>query len=173
MSGDQALSEELTQETLYKAFIHIDQYEGRSSIYTWLCGIAKKNWLAEMNKQKFRANQEISPEYTCGKNFEEAIYWGVVRITFIFGPMIIQGFMDTTSGALRGLGVSISNTIISLFGICGFRILWCMTVFQIPKFHTPQALFIVYPISWTIISILQFMVFVIVYNKQKRSALSI
>ena len=79
MSGDQALSEELTQETLYKAFIHIDQYEGRSSIYTWLCGIAKNNWLAEMNKQKFRANQEIPPEYTCGKNFEEAILEAQLR----------------------------------------------------------------------------------------------
>ncbi|MBQ9991699.1 MAG: RNA polymerase sigma factor [Lachnospiraceae bacterium] len=73
MSGNQTLAEELTQETLYKAFIHIEQYEGRSSIYTWLCGIAKNNWLAEMRRQKFRANQEISSEYACGKDFEEEV----------------------------------------------------------------------------------------------------
>lgn len=43
MSGNQTLAEELTQETLYKAFIHIEQYEGRSFIYTWLCGIYNYN----------------------------------------------------------------------------------------------------------------------------------
>ena len=52
LSGIPSLSEELTQETLYKAFLHIDQYEGRSSLYTWLCKIAKNNWLTEVNKRK-------------------------------------------------------------------------------------------------------------------------
>ena len=51
MSGSASMSEELTQETLYKAFLHMDQYQGRNSLYTWLCGIAKNNWLAECNRQ--------------------------------------------------------------------------------------------------------------------------
>ena len=79
MCGNRTLAEELTQETLYKAFVHIDQYEGRSSIYTWLCGIAKNNWLAEMNRQKFRVNQEISQEYACGKDFEEDVMENQLR----------------------------------------------------------------------------------------------
>lgn len=62
LSANQSLAEELTQETLYKAFIHIDQYEGRSSIYTWLCQIAKNNWLAEMKKQ----NPLVEIEDTAG-----------------------------------------------------------------------------------------------------------
>lgn len=73
MSGNHTLAEELTQETLYKAFLHIDQFESRSSIYTWLCGIAKNNWLAEMNKQKFLTNQEIPEEFSREKNFEEDV----------------------------------------------------------------------------------------------------
>lgn len=101
-------------------------------------------------------------------NSEEAISWGVVRITFIFGPLFIQGLMDTTSGALRGLGISISNTIVSLVGFCGLRILWCLTVFKIPEYHTPQTLFIIYPITWVIIAILQFVIFGVVYKRQKR-----
>lgn len=99
---------------------------------------------------------------------EEAIAWGVVRISFIFGPLVIQGLMDTTSGALRGLGISISNTIVSLIGFCGLRILWCLTVFRIPEYHTPQTLFIIYPITWVIIAVLQFIIFGIVYKRQKR-----
>lgn len=101
-------------------------------------------------------------------NSEEAIAWGIVRITFIFGPLFIQGLMDTTSGALRGLGISISNTIVSLVGFCGLRILWCLTVFKIPEYHTPQTLFIIYPITWVIIAILQFVLFGVVYKRQKR-----
>lgn len=51
LSGNSSLSEELTQETLYKAFLHINQYHGKSSIYTWLCQIAKNNYLLEYKRQ--------------------------------------------------------------------------------------------------------------------------
>ncbi|MBQ8597400.1 MAG: sigma-70 family RNA polymerase sigma factor [Lachnospiraceae bacterium] len=70
LSGNQSLAEELTQETLYKAFLHINQYEGRSSVYTWLCKIAKNSWLAEMNKRKLFVELE---ETDSGVNFEEDI----------------------------------------------------------------------------------------------------
>lgn len=98
---------------------------------------------------------------------EIAVSFGVVRILFIFGPLFMQGFMDCTIGALRGLGVSISNTIISIVGVCGVRILWCFTVFQIPAYHTPQMLYVIYPITWTLITLLQLVVFIIVYLRQK------
>ncbi|MBR6185475.1 MAG: sigma-70 family RNA polymerase sigma factor [Clostridia bacterium] len=35
------LAQELTQETFYQAVRHINRFEGKSSVYTWLCGIAK------------------------------------------------------------------------------------------------------------------------------------
>lgn len=73
LSANQSLAEELTQETLYKAFIHIDQYEGRSSIYTWLCQIAKNNWLAEMKKQNPLVEIEDTAEYDSGINLEEDV----------------------------------------------------------------------------------------------------
>lgn len=94
-------------------------------------------------------------------NSEEAIKWGYIRICIIFVPLIFQALMDTTAGALRGLGISISNTATSLLGICGFRILWCLTIFQIPQFHTPQVLFVVYPISWVMTYLIQ----LVLYNK--------
>lgn len=97
----------------------------------------------------------------------EALNWSVTRILCIFPFTVMQSVMDTTSGTLRGMGVSISNTVISLFGACGFRILWCMTIFKIPAFHTPKVLFAVYPISWVLTFIAQFIVFVIIYKKRK------
>ncbi len=98
---------------------------------------------------------------------EEAIYWGYVRIVFIFGPLFIQGVMDTTAGALNGLGITVSNAVISLAGFCGLRILWCLTVFRIEEYHTPQTLYIIYPISWLVIAVLRCVLFWYVYKKQK------
>lgn len=101
---------------------------------------------------------------------EEAIYWGTVRIAFIFGPLFLQGIMDTAAGALNGLGISVSNAVISLAGICGLRILWCLTVFRIEGYHTPQTLYIIYPITWAIIALFRCLIFWYAYKKQKNRA---
>lgn len=73
MSGNQSLAEELTQETLYKAFLHINRYEGKSSIYTWLCTIAKNCWLTEMGKHKSFVELEEIMEPDSGVNLEEDV----------------------------------------------------------------------------------------------------
>ena len=41
LTGDEDLAEELTQETFYQAVRGIGKFDGRSSVSTWLCGIAK------------------------------------------------------------------------------------------------------------------------------------
>lgn len=52
LSGDPALAEELLQETFYQALQHIDRFEGRCSLYTWLCEIGKNAWLKECRRKK-------------------------------------------------------------------------------------------------------------------------
>lgn len=52
LSGNEALAEELLQETFFQAFQHIDRFEGRCSIYTWLCQIGKNAWLKEVRRNK-------------------------------------------------------------------------------------------------------------------------
>ena len=41
LCGNQQLAEELTQETFYQAVRCIGRFDGKSSISTWLCSIAK------------------------------------------------------------------------------------------------------------------------------------
>ena len=50
LTGDPDLAEELLQETFYQALIHIGKFEGRSSLYTWLCRIGKNAWLKECRR---------------------------------------------------------------------------------------------------------------------------
>ena len=45
-------AEELTQETFYRAIKSLDRYDGKCSVYTWLCGIAKNLWLKELSHRK-------------------------------------------------------------------------------------------------------------------------
>ena len=46
------ISEELTQETFYKAVKKIDTYKGECKMSVWLCQIAKHLWYDECRKNK-------------------------------------------------------------------------------------------------------------------------
>ena len=46
------LSEELTQETFYRAVKKIDSYKGECKISVWLCQIAKNLWYDQCRKNK-------------------------------------------------------------------------------------------------------------------------
>ncbi len=90
------------------------------------------------------------------------ILLGFVQQFFNVADVILAGHLGTS-----GLGISVTNVVISLAGFCGLRILWCLTVFRIEEYHTPQTLYIIYPISWLIIAVLRYVLFWYAYKKQK------
>ena len=51
-TNDEYLAEELTQETFFQAVQCINQFQGKSSILTWLCGVANNVWLKYLRKHK-------------------------------------------------------------------------------------------------------------------------
>lgn len=53
MCCDENIAEDLTQETFYQAIRSLQSYKGNSSVFTWLCGIAKNLWLNEVRRQKY------------------------------------------------------------------------------------------------------------------------
>ena len=57
LSQNADLAEELTEETFYRAFLHINKFEGKCEITTWLCQIAKNLYYKEMKRRK-RFNNE-------------------------------------------------------------------------------------------------------------------
>ena len=100
---------------------------------------------------------------------QEAIRYGMLRLSHICLTYFICGLMDVSTGALRGLGESFIPMVISVLGVCGIRIGWIYTIFQLPRFHTPQCLYISYPVSWAITFLFQMIAFFLVYRKLKRS----
>ena len=62
MSRDRSLSEELTEQTFYKAMTTKSEFRGEAEELTWLCAIAKNLYADE---QRRRARQsELAPEGT-------------------------------------------------------------------------------------------------------------
>jgi len=60
-------------------------------------------------------------------------------------------FAEILGGAIRGSGRPMQVTIISAICICLFRVAWL--IFVLPVFGTIQAVFIVYPLSWLLSSV--------------------
>lgn len=59
ISHNENISEELTQETFYRAMKNIHKFNEKSKISTWLCTIAKNLWIDELKKEnKTKALQE-------------------------------------------------------------------------------------------------------------------
>ena len=101
----------------------------------------------------------------------EAIRWGLVRMSIICRFYFLCGLMDVSTGALRGMGASVSPMIISVLGVCGVRIGWIATIFQIPRFHTPECLYSSYIFSWTLTFLIQLYAFVKIYRKHTKNQL--
>ena len=52
LSRDSFISEELTQETFYKAIKGINKFNYEYKVSTWLCQIAKNTWIDFLRKEK-------------------------------------------------------------------------------------------------------------------------
>ena len=99
----------------------------------------------------------------------EAIVYGLIRFNYIALPYFLCGMMDVTTGALRGLGASLTPMLISVLGVCGIRIAWIYTIFQAPQYHTLDCLFFSYPVSWFITALCQFIAFKIIFDKKRKT----
>ncbi len=75
-------------------------------------------------------------------------------------------FIEVLSGALRGIGDVLVPTLITLGGVCIFRILWLIGVLKIHP--TINAIILSYPVTWFTTGIL----FVIYYLYKKKRSLA-
>jgi len=98
---------------------------------------------------------------------QEAIRYGLERLAIFSFTYFLSGIQEIFTGTLRGLGNSIAPMIISVIGICVFRVFWIFVIFDMPQFHSLVWLFFSYPISWILTIAALVVTFIIVYNKRK------
>ena len=74
--------------------------------------------------------------------------YGVTRLWYILLVQPLNAVIEIISGSMRGYGRSLEPALVSLFGICGVRILWVCTGFR--HAGTYAALLAAYPMSWAV-----------------------
>ena len=99
---------------------------------------------------------------------EEVVRMGMLRLDVICRLDFICGIMDVMVGALRGIGYSLAPMIVSVVGVCGLRLLWLATVFQMPQWHTTTGIYLSYPVSWIITIAAHVACFVVLYRRLKK-----
>ncbi|MCL2202975.1 MAG: sigma-70 family RNA polymerase sigma factor [Defluviitaleaceae bacterium] len=87
VTGDADVSEELTQETFFRAMGTIKQYDGRCALRVWLCQIAKHLWYQYLAKKKRHKGGELteavagiaSPEEAAMRNAEKTALYKAIH----------------------------------------------------------------------------------------------
>ncbi len=115
----------------------------------------------------FRLFHEIFiPVFTSDPAVAEYAY---VRMQYLFILYLLISTYEIPGAALRGMGHSLAPALITVFGTCVFRLLW---VYIVPAMNPALgALYIVYPISWTITGIAVAITYMVLSKKEYRGKL--
>lgn len=90
---------------------------------------------------------------------------GLLRMSVICTMYFLCGIMDVTVGELRGIGCSVLPMVVSILGVCAFRVFWIFTVFA--QYRSLWVLYISYPVSWVLTATVNMICFVLVRKKHE------
>ena len=94
---------------------------------------------------------------------DAAIEYGLMRMWYGMAFQFIAATYEVTAGTMRGMGWSMTPTVITIVGSCVLRIVWIFTVFAAdPDFVT---LIIIYPISWVVTGVAMFITYYFVRKR--------
>ena len=93
----------------------------------------------------------------------EIISLGLIRLRYVTFFLFLNGLLDVVVGSIRGMGLATLPTVVTLFGVCGFRITYIYTFF---KAHpTMEALYACFPLSWILTLLIQSLIWIVVYRR--------
>ncbi len=88
---------------------------------------------------------------------------GKIRLFYVVLFLFLNGLMDAFLSSMRGMGISTTPTVLMLIGIVGVRLLWLWYAF--PTNPTIEMIYLCFPISWIITSIIECICWIYMYNK--------
>ena len=91
---------------------------------------------------------------------DDAVVAVGVGMMHVLTPVYITYIsIEVLSGALRGCGDVRVPTLITVFFVCGLRVLWL--ALMVPRYHTIATVELSYPLTWTLASLL----FILYYKR--------
>ncbi|MBR0137856.1 MAG: MATE family efflux transporter [Erysipelotrichaceae bacterium] len=86
-----------------------------------------------------------------------------LRIKIVVLTIIMNGVLDIFVGSMRGMGTSTGPTVLMILGICGVRVAWVLLYFPIDP--RVEIIYFSYPLSWTVTSLIEYLLWLAVYRK--------
>lgn len=93
----------------------------------------------------------------------QVIHYGMERLQYVLMFQFIASSYEISGSALRGLGYSMTPTLLVVFGTCVIRLGWVYYLSTRPSTYTE--LLSIYPVTWVITGILVVTAYLIVSHK--------
>lgn len=113
------------------------------------------------------AGQYIAKLYT---QDPVVIQYACDRMKIILPIYFVCGIVEVLVGCMRGMGYSLTPMLANFFCICVFRIVWIYTACK--AYSSPQMLYYSWPISWILNIIVDGVIMLIIYRREKRKILA-
>lgn len=113
------------------------------------------------------AGQHIAKLYT---QDPVVIQYACDRMKIILPIYFVCGIVEVLVGCMRGMGYSLTPMLANFFCICVFRIVWIYTACK--AYPSPQMLYYSWPISWILNIIVDGVIMLIIYKREKRKMLA-
>ena len=92
----------------------------------------------------------------------DVIAFGMKRMAICCVLDFVGGWMGVLVGTLRGMGYSFIPMGITIGFVCGFRVVWIFTIFQV--WHSLESLYASYPITWGLAALFDALCFFLVFR---------
>jgi len=99
--------------------------------------------------------------------------FALVRMQILIPLLFTGGMMSVAGGSVRGFGKSVTAMINAVIGICGLRLLWIYVIYPFlcngEATHDIGCLYLSYPFTWIMTTILQVIFFILYLRKEKKA----
>ncbi len=101
-------------------------------------------------------------------NVNEILRYACLRIYLVGNTLVFCGIMNALQEPLKAMGKAFTAMLITLIGSCAFRILWIKTIFDLWFPNSIVAIYLVYPISWILTSVVLLIFTILAFKKLKK-----
>ncbi|MDE5970300.1 MAG: MATE family efflux transporter [Muribaculaceae bacterium] len=101
-------------------------------------------------------------------NDPEVARFGYIRLTVVLLFQFLATSYEVSGACMRGLGYSMTPTVLTIFGTCLLRIAWVYLFHHTTIIEGMNALLMVYPLSWTLTGISVLAAYFIIRRKAYR-----
>ena len=112
-------------------------------------------------------NRPIASMYIGNDNANKELILDIAAPFFkiLLNTYFICGIMNVLEATLRGMKYSLSPSLVSIFAIIIFRIIWVYFVFPYEPFNTANWLMGSFPISWALAVLAYVVITIIAWKK--------